>query len=171
MGFINALRETAERYINRDDLEYDDDIEIENYDDEEPDSYVSDTLEKIEPRPRSTRRAPLDSAYRTSKTNTEVFSIRANMQMQVVIARPTELNDVADICDYIKEFKTVVINLENVEHETAQRIVDFLSGASHALNGEIQYISKKIFIFAPENVDISGDFKEELRSKGLLFSF
>ena len=49
----------------------------------------------------------------------------------------------------------------------ARRIVDFLSGAVYALDGNIQKVSNGIFLIAPYNVGIMGDFKDELRNKGI----
>lgn len=46
-------------------------------------------------------------------------------------------------------------------------LVDFLSGAVYALEGNIQKISNGIFLVTPYNVSILGDFKDELR-KGVL---
>ena len=55
-----------------------------------------------------------------------------------------------------------------MEYPIAQRIMDFLSGTCYSLEGSIQRVANNIFIIAPENVDISGDFKEELKKKGVL---
>ncbi len=57
--------------------------------------------------------------------------------------------------DSLKGRRPVIINLENVETDTAKKIFDFLSGAIYALNGGVQKVSNNIFIFAPESVDIA----------------
>ena len=59
------------------------------------------------------------------------------------------------------------MNLESVDREVARRIVDFLSGSVYALDGNIQKVSNGIFLIAPYNVGIMGDFKDELRNKGI----
>ena len=46
-------------------------------------------------------------------------------------------------------------NLENLETDVARKIFDFLSGATYALNGNVQKIANNIFLFAPANVDIT----------------
>jgi cell division inhibitor SepF len=91
--------------------------------------------------------------------------------MLVVITHPQKVDDAGSICDYIKSGKTVVVNLEDTDFDTAQRVVDFLSGVSYSLDGDIQCVSNKIFILAPRNVDVTGQFKEELKENGFLFSF
>ena len=87
--------------------------------------------------------------------------------MEVVVTAPNNLEEAGEVCDYRKEKKTVIVNLENIEHEIAQRISDFLCGACYALDGSIQLISDDIFIIGPVNVDITGQFKEELKANGI----
>lgn len=104
----------------------------------------------------------------TSKGNPQVYSINTNVQMQVVIIKPACYEDAQEICDQVKTKRPVVVNLEKVEYPVAQRIMDFLSGTCYSLEGSIQRVANNIFIIAPENVDISGDFKEELKTKGVI---
>lgn len=94
--------------------------------------------------------------------------MNTSVQMQVVIIKPECYEDAQEICDQIKTKRPVVVNLEKVEYPIAQRIMDFLSGTCYSLEGSIQRVANNIFIIAPENVDISGDFKEELKTKGVL---
>ena len=113
--------------------------------------------------------APARSAPRkTTRNNPQVYSINTNVQMQVVIIKPECYEDAQEICDQIKTKKPVVVNLEKVEYPVAQRIMDFLSGTCYSLEGSIQRVANNIFVIAPENVDISGDFKEELKTKGVI---
>lgn len=103
-----------------------------------------------------------------AKEKAKLVNINTSVQMKVAVISPESYEDAQEICDNIKENRAVVVNLETVEFEISQRIVDFLSGACYSLNGSIQKISNKIFIIAPENIDITGDFKDELiRTKGV----
>ena len=97
----------------------------------------------------------------------KVVNINTTTQLKVVIVTPESFEEARDICDHLKQKKPVVINLESVEKEIARRIVDFLSGAVYAVDGNIQKISAGIFLVAPYNVGIMGDFKDELRNKGV----
>ncbi len=103
-----------------------------------------------------------------ARSNPQVYSINTNVQMQVVIIKPERYEDAQEICDQIKTKKPVVVNLEKVEFPVAQRIMDFLSGTCYALEGSIQRVANNIFVIAPENVDISGDLKEELKTKAVI---
>jgi cell division inhibitor SepF len=101
------------------------------------------------------------------KQQNKVVNIHSTSQLKVVIMQPENFDDAQDICDHLKSKKPVVVNLEELDKENAQRIIDFLSGSIYALDGNIQKVSGGIFIIAPNNVDLMGDFKEELRNKGV----
>lgn len=103
----------------------------------------------------------------SKKQQNKVVNIHSSNQFKVVIMQPEAFDDAQDICDHLKNKKPIVINLENIEKEAAQRIIDFLSGSVYALDGNIQKVSSGIFLIAPNNVDIMGDFKDELKNKGV----
>jgi cell division inhibitor SepF len=101
------------------------------------------------------------------KQQNKVVNIHASSQFKVVIMQPDNIDDAQMIVDHLRTKKPVVVNLEEVEKDPAQRIVDFLSGAVYALDGNIQKVSAGIFLIAPNNVDIMGEFNEELKNKGV----
>ncbi|NTV89712.1 MAG: cell division protein SepF [Clostridiales bacterium] len=105
----------------------------------------------------------------SKKQQNKVVNIHSTSQLKVIITQPENLEDARDICDHLKNKKTVVVNLEDITKEMAQRIVDFLSGSIYALDGDIQKVSAGIFVIAPNNVDLMGEFKDELKSKGAAF--
>ena len=67
------------------------------------------------------------------------------------------MEDSREICDYLLAGKAVVMNMEGIHMEVAQRIIDFASGATYSMNGNLQKISNYIFIATPETVELSGD--------------
>ncbi|MCX8129970.1 MAG: cell division protein SepF [Clostridia bacterium] len=105
--------------------------------------------------------------HSSRKQQNKVVNIHSASQLKVVIMQPENFDDAQDICDHLKSKKPVVVNLEELDKENAQRIIDFLSGSIYALDGNIQKVSGGIFIIAPSNVDLMGDFKDELRNKGV----
>ena len=64
--------------------------------------------------------------------------------------------------------KAVVLNMEGINTEIAQRIIDFTSGSTYSLNGKLQKISNYIFIITPESVNLSGEFQDLLSTAGSL---
>ncbi len=147
--------------------DYDD--EYDEYDDYEPSSSSRIEKEPMDYAPSTISSVSSTSSRLSSRRNTsQVVSIHTNVQMQVCIIKPECYEDAQEICDQVKARKPVVVNLEKVEYPIAQRIMDFLSGTCYSLDGSIQRVANNIFIIAPENVDVSGDLKEELKTKGII---
>ncbi|MBR3718561.1 MAG: cell division protein SepF, partial [Firmicutes bacterium] len=85
-------------------------------------------------------------------------------QFKMVVIEPAGFEESPRLVDSLKAKKPVIINLENLETDTARKIFDFLSGATYALNGNVQKVANNIFVFAPENVSV--DYKNETKSTG-----
>lgn len=82
--------------------------------------------------------------------------------MGVCVIKPTSVEDGREICETLLDNRTVILNLEGLELDIAQRIIDFTSGAAYAMKGNLQKISNYIFLVTPMNVDISGDLQDLL---------
>lgn len=80
--------------------------------------------------------------------------------MEVCVIKPTSVEDCREITDTLLGNRTVVLNMEGLDVDVAQRIIDFASGSTYAIQGNLQKISNYIFIITPPSVDISGDFQE-----------
>lgn len=117
---------------------------------------------------RAASYTPRTTSFRPSARGNKVVNLHANVQMEVVVASPESFDEARDIALHIRDKKPVVINLEFVEHKTAQRITDFLCGCCCAMDGNIQRIADKIFMIAPDNVDFAGDvaIRETLEQQG-----
>lgn len=59
-----------------------------------------------------------------------------------------------------KEQKAGHHQSRKLENETARKIFDFLSGATYALDGNVQKVANNIFVFAPENVDVMAGMEQ-----------
>ncbi len=82
--------------------------------------------------------------------------------MEVCVIKPTSVEDAREITETLLANRTVVLNLEGLDVDIAQRIIDFTSGSCFAISGNLQKISRYIFIITPSTVDISGDFQNIL---------
>ncbi len=102
-----------------------------------------------------------------NRRKNRVVNIHTTTQMKVVLYEPDNFEEAPSIVDDLKNRKPVIINLESIEPELARKFFNFLNGAIYALDGNIQKVSSGIFILAPNNVDISGNIKEELKNKGV----
>lgn len=76
---------------------------------------------------------------------------------EVVVSEPRSYEESVSIVKQLKDKKTVILNLHLLDKEQAMRIVDFLCGATHALNGNQQKIGDSVFIFTPSNVALSAE--------------
>ncbi len=101
------------------------------------------------------------------KNHGKVLNLNNNSNTKVVVVSPQNINDAKDICDHLRSNRSIVMNVEEIETQIAQRIVDFLSGAVYSLDGNIQKISSGIFLATPNSVDILGDIRDDLRNKGV----
>ena len=83
----------------------------------------------------------------------------------MVILQPTSFEEAEEVCDLLRERKSIIINLESVNKDIARMLIDVVSGAVHVLDGHMQKISNSIFLIAPYNYDISNDTKDDSRNK------
>lgn len=95
---------------------------------------------------------PVEKRYSFTGTGTGAFKL--------ILIEPKSFEECSKLVDNLKGRRPIIINLEKIETETARKIFDFLSGATYALNGNVQKVANNIFVFAPENVDISASQEE-----------
>ena len=162
-----------------DDDEFFDDEDLEALDEEKPkhrffkklDDDYDDEEEYVKPErtaaaPKQTK-APKQTAKQAApSTSNKITPMRkrnsGNGTMEVCVIKPSSMEDTREIADTLIDRCTVVLNLEGIDVDVAQRIIDFSSGACYSIAGSLQKISSYIFILTPANVEISGDFQEIL---------
>lgn len=94
-------------------------------------------------------------------------SVNSSKNMRLVISKPREFAEAQAIVDHIKNRKPVLVNLEETETEAARRIIDFISGATYAVDGNMQKVSQQIFVFAPSQVEVNAEMRRELNEHGV----
>lgn len=117
------------------------------------------------------KKQPKQKARTTSPSKLVSINSRNNSNRgsnQVYVIKPQEFNEAQKVTDFLKEGRTIVINMEGIEVHAAQRIIDFIGGACYALDGSLQAISANIFIAAPSNIDVSGDLRDEILNESTL---
>ena len=97
----------------------------------------------------------------SSKPQERRFGATNSSSFKLLLIEPKTFEECPKLVDSLKSRRPVIINLERLETEVARKIFDFLSGATYALNGNVQKVANNIFIFAPENVDIAGGQQPE----------
>lgn len=151
------------------------------YDDEE--FYDDEDYDTEPPKKRSSRKASVKDDYYdefeddyeepkkgyTVKPSKKVTPINSKSKhrsdsedMEVRVIKPSTVEDARAITETLLSNKTVVLNLEGLDLDIAQRIIDFTSGSCFAISGNLQKVSSYIFIITPSSVDIFGDFQDIL---------
>ena len=96
----------------------------------------------------------------------KVVPMAQTQSIRMVISQPTTFEQSEEICEFLKQRRSVIVNLEYVNKDVARRIVDFISGGVFALNGHIQKVSNSIFLIAPMNYEITNEMaREEIKNK------
>lgn len=125
-----------------------------------------DELEE-EPKPQSFRRE-IPEQREKEKPTPRVFGgagkVSGTNQIKMIVIEPREFDESPRLVDSLKAKKPVIINLEKLDTDVARKIFDFLSGATYALDGNVQKIANNIFVFAPENVDIDAYIDQQSSS-------
>ena len=80
-----------------------------------------------------------------------------NKGYEVKVMEPRSFEDAATIVQHLRNRKTIVLNLHLLDKEQSQRTIDFVCGASQALNGNPKKVGDLVFVFAPSNVTLSAD--------------
>lgn len=170
--FLNAMK------MNDDDGFGDDylDDDYDDYDEEEDrpkkrllNKYSNDDYDDMPPQgaavPQERQPLPKPKAVPKAQPKSKISPMRSTKRsggMEVCVIKPKSMEDAREITETLLEECTVVLNMEGLDLDIAQRIIDFASGSCYAMHGNLQKISNYIFIITPESVDISGDFQEIL---------
>ncbi len=146
--FLNAMQLNDGTYDEEDGY-YDEGVAEEEVVVKQEDEYVEE-----KPKKSLSKVTPMKQNRRNSNSN--------GGGMKVCVIKPTSIEECREITDTLLGNRTVVLNLEGLDVDIAQRIIDFTSGSCYAMSGNMQKISHYIFIITPKSVDISGDFQEIL---------
>ena len=171
---------------DEDDYDEEDTVEDEDdYDEDEDDYYETSKPSKSKSSPLKSFKSYKNSSagdtpaknQRQSHSNTgsgngKLVSIngrsgRALDDSEVFVIKPDEFDDAQMIIDHLNRGQIIVINMEDLDLPTAQRIADFIGGASYAVDGLFQAISGNIFLATPNGTYVSGDLREELAEGSL----
>lgn len=144
---------------------------VDEYDDpyEEEAGFFDDGYEpeeSYEPAPEPEKEIePQRTVKRYSSSKVAPIKSRRNSAyvesgLQVCVIKPVSIDEARNVTDTLLDGRAVVLNLEGLDVEIAQRIIDFTSGSCYALRGNLQKISNYIFIITPKSVEISGDFAD-----------
>ena len=156
-GFLDKVG----NFFFKNDQELEDDLTL-NF--EDPASSKSSSPEpKIAPKPQTQQHKPNLISVPTRAKSSEG-------NLEIVLFKASSYDDMQEIARQIKERKIAVVNFEEMDKDVAQRMVDFLSGATFALDGVPRKVSGGTFIFSSSQVDVSGQIMTKDGNSGEEFA-
>lgn len=130
-------------------------IGFANYIEEEDDDEVFKELYHSDSEYQSPTTVPTDvDSTKRIKSNLKVVSHPNANSHEVMVIEPRSFDESLEIIHHLRERKSIVLNLHLLAEDQSQRVVDFLSGATHAIDGHQQRIGSGVFMFTPANVPI-----------------
>ena len=150
--------------FDNDEYEFEDDYEEEEVKEKKP-----SRKERKEEQQAKRNETNFDMSERRQKHENKITPNTKNKKqwqqgMEVCVIKPNAIEDELEISETLLYGRTGVINMEGLNVEIAQRIIDFTSGATFAMHGNLQKISNYIFLATPNGVDISGDIQNLMDS-------
>ena len=108
-------------------------------------------------RPATSRRSPVAAVPTTSPA-------------RVHLVVPRSFNDAQQIADKFKEGTPVILNLQGSDQDLSKRLIDFASGLTYALDGNMQRVADKVFLLTPRNVEVSAEERARMLEGGGFFN-
>ena len=84
-------------------------------------------------------------------------SVSSGSSIEMIVVKPEKLETVTQIADYLVDRKTILLNLEETNKETARRLIDFMNGVAYAINGDLRKVATNTYVVTPSNVELSGE--------------
>lgn len=162
--FLSIMKLDDEDYD--DDEFFDDEDDFDDYDNKPKKSLFKKDIEEDEDDelPETHAKSSKSLANNNKVTPMRPAARKTAPSMEVCVIKPNSVDNSRNITETLLDGRTVILNLEGLDLEIAQRIIDFTSGAAFAISGNLQKISNYIFLVTPTNVEISGDLQDLLNS-------
>jgi cell division inhibitor SepF len=86
---------------------------------------------------------------------------------KVSVVTPRAFNEAQEIGDLVKQANPVIVNLQSSDRDLSRRMIDFCSGLTYALGGDMDKVAEQVFLLTPANVKVSQEDKRQLGERGL----
>ncbi len=158
MGLMDEIRKLtpSKRYSETPDDEFYDEYDDEPMEEESAPPHA---------RPTYTTRGAAAAAPSPMDTGrpsaSHVVNINPASNLQMIVIKPDRFAQATDIASHLLNKQAIVLNLESTNKDVARRLVDFLSGCAHALDGHIEKVAISTYLVTPYNVEVVGDNAKE----------
>lgn len=163
MGFMDKIK----GMVNPESIDdnYDDEYVFDG-DDDAQNGANADPNYNYDEDYQQTQQAPAQNGYNAQQrgaqyqpqqqANAQPVSFNTN-NTEIKVVRPERFDSVKQIADHLLNRRTVVLNLEATNKENSRRIIDFLSGVTYSINGNLRKVANNTFVITPNNVEVSGE--------------
>ena len=143
--------------------------EMEEMSDRDLENYYDETIpiveeEQPQPQPKPRRRSREKSPFQlhsepmieTDNMPNNVIGMPGlnNAMNEVVVIEPHSFDEIPQVIQTLRERRSVVLNLNVMDPDEAQRAVDFVAGGTYAIDGHQERIGESIFLFTPNCVKV-----------------
>ena len=88
-------------------------------------------------------------------------------EQESAIIEARTLSDAQTLADYIRDGRSVVLDLRETETAMVRRLVDFSSGLTYALDGRMVKVATGVILVSPAGTTVSVDERRRLADLGL----
>ncbi|MBX9722135.1 MAG: cell division protein SepF [Candidatus Obscuribacterales bacterium] len=132
-----------------------------------------------EPKESNQEKPITPSASRTPKKEVELFPPIAERNLngpavpaggggrlstQISMFQPVSFEEALDIVEALRARNATTISLDKLKKNDANRLVDFVAGASAALDGDFHKMTEQVFVFCPANIKILSAAKTQAQT-------
>jgi len=103
---------------------------------------------------------------RPPSLSSSVRPISSGDSAKVQVVAPTRFGDAKEIADFLKGNRPVIVNLQVADRDLQRRMIDFCSGVTYALSGEMEKVADQVFLLAPTDVKVSEEERQRLQERG-----
>lgn len=83
------------------------------------------------------------------------------------VVSPQGFNQAQEVGDRYRDNLPVIINLQGTDRDLARRLIDFASGLCYGLGGQMERVSKDVYLLTPADVEVSDEERRRLSERGL----
>ena len=73
------------------------------------------------------------------------------------LVTPQDFDAAQRIADHLRGGTPVIVDLQACGRDLAERLIDFCSGLTYALDGSVEYLGENVVLLAPHNVELSSE--------------
>jgi len=138
--------------------------EVEEPVEERPVAAAPTSVSRIRTIPREPAAPPAAAARPSTPSVRPMPAGDASARVHVVA--PSRFGDAKEIADVLKANRPVIVNLRPAERDLQRRMIDFCSGVTYALSGEMEKVADDVFLLAPSNVKVSDEERQRFQERG-----